>query len=200
MPKQNRRHQALSMLGIMVITLAAACSYLQKGNTPTSVPQFNNQPDAVIIFVDIHYPGVPLPTRSPNDRYCAYLPSLRVWGDGLAFLDEGIQNEYSSVLSGNLDQATLQKLLEILNADNFFASWKASTPYPVNPSGTSLKIGAQLKDKPVIEYTMGALNPPVYEQLLETIKPVLKPLAEQSKVDERILEILKEDGNCNKYF
>ncbi len=138
-----------------------------------------------------------MPTKTPNDQYCPYLPSLRVWGDGFAFLDEHIQNEYNTVLSGNLDSATLQTLFDILSSDNFFTAWQAPGP---NPAGTSLKIGAQLKDKPVTEYTSGDLEPPVYNLLIETIKPALKPLAEQSAVDERVDAILKENENCNKYF
>jgi hypothetical protein len=55
-----------------------------------------------------------------------------------------------------------------------------------------------LKDKPVAEYISGDLDPPVYTQLIDTIRPALKPLAEQSVVDKRVGVILKENENCNR--
>jgi hypothetical protein len=196
MPK-FRQH--LTWLGpaIIAITLATACSLSRKGNAPSTIAQFDNKPETVVIYADIHYPGIPEPTKTPNDRYCPYLPSMRVWGDGFAYLDENILNEYNSVLSGKLDSSTLQRLFDILSSENFFTTWQVSGP---NPAGTMLKIGAQLKDKPVTEYTSGDLGPRVYVRLIETIKPALKPLAEQSAVDERVLAVLKENENCNKYL
>lgn len=185
------------VLAIILITLASACSLLPKGITLFPVGQFDSNPEAVIVYADIHYPGIPEPTKTPNDRYCEYLPSLRVWGDGYAFLDEQILNGYKSVLSGKLGSATLKKLFNILNSDHFFTSWQVPE---TNPAGTSLRIGAKMKDKPVTEYISGDLNPSVYKALIETVKPALKPLAEQSKVDERVITILKENENCNTYM
>lgn len=179
----------------IAIILASACS--APNIAASSSPQYDTRPEAVIIYAYIHYPGVPEPTKTPNDRYCEYLPSLIVWGDGLVFLDENIKNEYNSVLSGTLDGATLLKLLDTLDADHFFSGWQAPGP---NPSGTSLKIGAQLKDKPVTEYDSGSLGPSVYLELIRTIKPALNPLSEQSIVDQRIEDMLKENANCNKYI
>jgi hypothetical protein len=194
MPKL-RQPLTLFMFSTIAITLASACSLSRKALF--SVAQFDNKPEAVVVYTYIHYPGVPELTKTPSDKYCHYLPSLIVWGDGFAFLDEYILNEYNSVLSGNLDSATLQILFDILNSDDFFTDWQAPGP---NPAGTFLRIGAQLKDKPVTEFISGDLRPPVYTQLIETIKPALKPLTEQSVVDERVDAILKENENCNKYF
>ena len=196
MSKYRQHHNWLAF-SILVILMASACSFLNMGKTPSKNAQFDSQPKAVVLYAYIHYPGIPLPTNTPNDRYCEYLPSLIVWGDGFTFLDENIQNQYNSVLSGNLDSVAIQTLLDILNSNNFFSDWQAAGP---NPAGTYLKIGAQLKDNPVTEYTSGILEPPVYLQLIETIKPALKPLAEQNLVDKRVDAIMKENENCNEYM
>jgi hypothetical protein len=184
------------IISTIIITLVSACSLSFQEETSSSGAQFDSNPEAVVVYAYIHYPGVPLAKKGPADKYCAYLPSLLVWGDGFAFLDENIQNEYNSVLSGNLDSATLQRLWDILASQDFFTGWQAPGP---NPAGTSLKIGAKLTDQPVTEYISGVLEPPVYVQLIETIKPALKPLADQRVVDKRVDAILKENENCNKY-
>jgi hypothetical protein len=182
---------------IIVVALTSACSLLQKINIPASNDQFDNKPETVVIYTYIHYPGVPLPTKTPNDKYCPYLPSLLIWGDGLVFLDEKISNDYKSVLSGKLDSASLKSLLDILNSNNFFTEWSASAP---NPSGTSMKIGAQLKDKPGTEHITDIGGPSFYKQITKTIKPALKPLTDQKVIDPRVDAVLKEGENCNKYM
>ncbi len=181
----------------IVIVLASACSSSQTRKNPSSTSQFDQKPEAVILYAYIHYPGLPEPTKTPKDRYCPFLPSLIVWGDGFAFLDEDIRNKYSSVFIGHLDSATLQTLFDILNSDHFFTNWQIPIP---DPSGTALKIGAQLKGRPATEYIIGNLGPSVYVQLIKTIRPALKPITENSTVDKRADAILKENENCNKYM
>jgi hypothetical protein len=192
-----KRILALVGLSTLAIVLASACAGARKDTGSASSAQFDQQPVAVVIYAYVHYPGVPMPKKTPNDRYCAYLPSLVIWGDGLAFLDENIKNASDSVLSGTLDALALNKVFEILDADNFFTSWQAPGP---NPSGTSLKIGAKLNNRPVIEYESGSLGPQVYVQIIEMVKPALQPLSELGSVDQRIEAVLKGNENCNTYM
>lgn len=167
---------------IIIIGLVSIYPFLLEKATAlySSIGQFDSNPQAIILYIDIRYPGL-----------CPFRPLMRVWGDGLAFLEE------DSPSSGHLNPAALHTLLDILKSEHFFIGWQADGP---NPAGTALKIGARLKDKPVVEYTSGNLGPTLYVRIKETIQPALKPLAEQSTVDERIAALLKENENCNTYM
>ena len=165
---------------------------------PVAKAVFDSNPNALVLYADIHYSGVPLPTRTPNDRYCDFLPSLRVWGDGYAYLDENVRNERAAVLSGQLDPATVRALLDILNSEGFFTTWQV--PGPANPSGALLRMGAQLQGRPKTEYSTGNLGPPMYQRLIEAVRVKVKPATEQNNIDGRVDKILIADENCNKYM
>lgn len=173
------------------------CSSWRRIIPPAPTPYFDLNPETVILYADIHYPGVPVQPRTPADRYCVFTPLLRIWGDGLTYLSSSIYFNAENVLIGKLGPATLPTLYDILNADKFFSGWKKSTS---NPAGTVLKLGAQLKGKHVTEYESSGLQPHVYLRLVETIEPQLEPLTQQGVVDPRILTFLQEYANCNEYL
>ncbi len=175
--------------------LACLLSGCASGVLPDSALDYDHQPGAVVVAVDIHYPGVPLPTRAPSSCYRPYLPSLRIWGDGFVYLDERIQNSRSAVLVGTLRPDTLREVFLYLNSQAFFTNW---THPGANPAGTWFKIGATLKNRPTVEYSSGDLTPALYRAVIAIITPELVHLNELAKSDPRAEAILTENEGCNK--
>ena len=192
------------LLALWLASMIPGCSPGQIGLPQPTVgdPQsplvnfvFSDSPKTIILSADIHYPGLPEPTRTSEDRYCDYLPALRIWGDGFVFLDEKILNQRDAVLSGQLAQEALQSVAETLVEADFLAN---VTP-EVSPSGISCRLGLQLPGGQIRERETGTC-PPVYQQVVEQIKPALTPLADQAQVDARVEALLKDNQGCNEYL
>ncbi len=152
---------------------------------------YDSHATSVVIYADMRwYPGA-----TPPDQPCLgqFFPRLRVWGDGLVFLDVSQAGLEGPVQwSGNLTSAQLQSALETLNANGFFSGLTPGIP---NPAGTWLRIGVHLQTKS-FEYQMGDLNPTLYVQLIDQIKPHLKPINQQEEMDSRIKSILAVIQSC----
>lgn len=154
---------------------------------------YDNNPESEIIYADLYWlAGSPTPGE---ECYAKFFPRLRIWGDGLVFLDVSYAGkEQPWYWSGYLTPDQIRYLLKSLQAQDFFGSW---TPEGPNPSGTSLRIGAHLKTQSV-EYYSGDLGPKLYTQLMDQIMPSLQPLVEQKVNDPRILSVLSEIKSCSQ--
>lgn len=142
---------------------------------------YNTSPDHVILYADIQ----PFPGPLPPGTSCRYdsVPRLRIWGDGLVFLDDSQYASLGTVLwSGKLSVEQVQALLVFLQGQGFFTHrWMTDS---ANPAGVGLQIGSQLKTGSE-EYGSGDLNPPRYRELIGRIKPSLTPFTLDNLPDHR---------------
>jgi len=168
-----------------MLFVSVSCSLLSGGNL-----DYDSSPNAIIIYADIQpYPGAPPPGKECLRRF---VPRLRIWGDGLVFLDIGMFGRTPPFQwNGQLDCEQLRTILKFLNEQGFFVKWE---PGMINPAGTWFRMGANLKSKDV-EYSGGDLEPPLYADLVRQIMPHLTPLSEQPS-DARIRILLAENKGC----
>jgi hypothetical protein len=142
---------------------------------------YNTSRDHVILYADVQ----PIPGGLPRGTTCRYdsIPRLRIWGDGLVFLDVSQFGVPGSVLwSGVLPAEQIQALLAFLQGQGFFNHrW---TPSGANPAGTWLTIGSQLKSG-TEEYSTGDLSPGLYQELISRIQPSLTPFTLNDLPDPR---------------
>jgi hypothetical protein len=115
-------------------------------------------------------------------------------GDGLVYLNIAVADQPPPhEWQGQFNKDKITTLLAFLKAGGFFTSWD---PGAINPSGTSFRMGANLKLTQV-RYEGGNLDPPLYHALVyEHILPDLTLLSESGKPDARIAAILKENADC----
>lgn len=173
------------ILLLFVLLVSVSCSTLFGSNL-----DYDNSSNAIVIYADIQaYPGAPPPGKECLRRF---VPRLRIWGDGLIFLDIGMFGRTPPFQwNGQLDQEQLRSILKFLNDQGFFGKWNPGIP---NPAGTWFKMGANLKSKNV-EYLGGDLEPQLYADLVRQIMPHLTPLEEQPS-DMRVRTLLSENKGC----
>ena len=153
---------------------------------------YDPNPDNPVLFADVQaYPGAPEPGK---ECLRAFRPRLRVWGDGLVYLNIASANQSPPFLyAGHFDPEQISGLLRFLKAGGFFNSWD---PGYLNPAGTWFRMGANLKSAQ-FQYQGGDLDPPLYHELVhENILPFLTPLDESGQQDGRIEAILRESEAC----
>jgi len=195
-PKSKVPETVIFLVSIVFLT-SCQTFFGPTATLPSSELVYDNRSDVIVVHVDIHYPGVPRPTMSVDDCYRIFLPTLRIWGDGLVYYNESWGNvDRSAVLSGTIGSDKLKGILNYLNSQHFFTAWEHED---INPAGTLLKIGAQLMHRPAVEYETGELIPAVYIKLINTLKPELVSINDQKTIDPRIESILIEYNGCNKY-
>ncbi len=182
--KADQKHLPLLVLCIILLALSA-CSRLFPDRL-----RFDTGPDALVIYADIQPHAV-----LPKGQEClfSYVPRLRVWGDGLVYLNisrRGIEPPYE--WTGRLSQEEIQQALTLLAKAGFFGKWD---PGAANPSGTSFRMGAHLKSKSV-EYESGDLAPVLYGDIIDKIQPFLLPLEPGDLADSRISTVIKQTKPC----
>jgi hypothetical protein len=153
---------------------------------------YDKSPNNIVIYADVQpYPGAP---ELGKECLAAYQPRLRIWGDGLVYLNIASDNQSPPFQwEGKFDQNKITELLRFLMVEGFFNSWN---PGDLNPSGTSFRMGADLKNTHV-NYEGGDFGPPLYQKLInEKVLPSLTPLSESGKSDARIAAILREFEDC----
>ncbi len=155
---------------------------------------YDDSPENIVIYADVQpYPGAPKPGE---ECLASYQPQLRIWGDGLVYLN--IVSGYESPpleWEGKFDENKITELLKFLKNEGFFKSWN---PGEINPAGTSFRMGANLKKTRVV-YERGVLDPPLYHTLIhDKVLPSLTPLSESGKNDERIAAILRAFESCQQ--
>ena len=183
---------------IFCITVAIPLSSCQLF-TPTPVPSqesFDTDPQTVILYLDIHYPGMPRPTVINGTQQCIPYPVIRLWGDNYALLNtDGSIIKRDRIYSGFINVATRSALYNSLINEKFFIIPKVTT---VNPAGTGMTMEAKLKNRPIVKRYgyIGFIN---YQAFIDLIKPEVTPVSEQVTVDARVEEFFKQYADCPRY-
>ncbi len=181
-------------LSTVALILLSACQI--KPTQPPLQESFDTDPGTVILYLDIRYPGIPMPTNVNGVQRCIPYPVFRVWGDNFALLntdDSRIQRD--QIDTGFLSLTTRTALYNLLLDDRFFSiNPEASPP---NPAGTYMSMGAKLKNHPVVGHSgdIGFLH---YSAYVDLIKPDVTPVAEQTTLDARV-DAFIQYSNCPTY-
>ena len=154
--------------------------------------------DDVLVQADIHYPGVPVATREPTDRYCESMPALIVWSDGYAFLDESLRNDWEVIRVGQLSASTVQAIGGALLVQGFYVG--IHLPELANPSGTWLRVTGKNASGVTIQYRTGSIDSPAYIAVNQLVNPELRPLVGIRSVDPRVKTVMADNLGCNLYM
>ncbi len=149
-----------------------------------------------LVMAEVHYPGVPIPTTQPGDRYCTYVPELVIWADGFAFLDVSLVRKPDVIRVGKLKAETIAAVGNRLMMGGFYAGW---LPLELNPAGTMLRLTGQSGLGSTIERVTGNLDETVYTGIQALVAPELHLMPDQGAVDTRVTQILDAYLGCNEY-
>jgi hypothetical protein len=155
--------------------------------TPTTEIRYDPQPNALVIYADIQ----PLPGAPPQGMKCLYetVPRLRVWGDGLVFLDVSEYGKKDPPLwTGQFSQSQMVDTLAFLDMEGFLDSWTPAVSDVPNPAGTSITLGVYLKTRTII-HGSGNMDWPLYTELINKLLSDLTPLIIQPETDSRITKL-----------
>lgn len=188
-------------LGALLIAVAlAACLPAPKPIvTPTAaLPitstvdlSYDPAPGMVILYGDVQ----PLAGAPPIGMKCLYetVPTLRIWGDGLVFLDVSAYGASGPPLwTGHLSPAQVQDVLAYLADQGFMDDWTPSVP---SAAGTGIGLGVHLKSGSK-DQGSGDLKWPFYEALVRRLLPMLTPLNLQPDTDTRISSLNIGSREC----
>jgi hypothetical protein len=192
----SKKSIAIIISTTVVVLLALLGKLLQSRNQQAELAQaelaYDTSGKNIVIYANMQpRPGGPL-SNQPCPGYL--FPRLRVWGDCLVFLDVSVAGlAQHGQWSGTLTPAQIHAALESLQAQGFFERF---TPEGPNPAGTMLLIGANLQAQ-TVEYSSGDLNPKIYAQLIDQLKPDLQPISQPESTDPRIQAVLAEIKSCS---
>lgn len=151
---------------------------------------FNNSPNSVVIRADLEInSGAPL-----KGQICQYpsVPVLRVWGDGLVFIDDfDLQSQSTSLYKGRLSEQEIEELIEFIRTQGFFGNW---TPDGPSPAANYLHVGVSLKQY-TYQQTFAAIPPSFYSELVEMLKPKLALFA-RGRAGELRIDSLNSSRKC----
>lgn len=182
------------MLRFTVILACLVCSSCLKSPSLTSHFLYDTSPSAVTLEVYSRAGGVPRPTRAPYECMPPWNALLiRVWGDGLVYLDQSAQVNQKEILTGYINAEDMQNLLNSLQSYDHLQS-RAGAP---NPAGSAISLRVQLLAQLPIENNDMTDAYKAYQKLTVLLKPKLQLLSAQSQVVSRIQAILTERG-CPK--
>lgn len=158
---------------------------------------YEASPEQVIMDADVQpHPGPPEPGTT-----CRYdsVPMLRIWGDGLVFLDilqYGVTGP--TLWSGRLSNGQIHALLVSLQSQGFFShQWIPEEKNGPNPAGTWFRIGVHLKYTSDV-YLSYDLTPAPYQALVDMIKPDLTPFILDNLPDPRFALLHIGTRDCLK--
>jgi hypothetical protein len=165
-----------------LIVSAVATSACTTVRPPSATPE----PPSVVIYANLEInSGAPRPGQA---CLTPTYPSLRVWGDGLAFVSiaDSIGSASAQRFSGNLSQQQVDDLLNDLAAQGFFSD---SLQDSANPAADYLHIGAS-RQGTMTRHTLGDLQPAFYVGLVAKLKSLLQLLTSTATVNSRIKPLL----------
>ncbi len=176
------------------LILLSACQL--KPTQPPLQESFDTDPQTVILYLDIRYPGIPMPTKINGISRCIPYPVFRVWGDNFALLNMDsslIQSE--QIYTGFLSAATRTKLYDQLIKNQFFLLPESG---PVSPAGDGMGMGVKLKNRRIFERGgyLGFFN---YSSYIGLIKPEVTPVTGQTTLDARVDAFFKQYRDCPTY-
>jgi hypothetical protein len=185
-------------LGALLIALAlAACLPVKVPTAPptTSVTVqhpigdfgYDSTPDTVVISAD-YQPGVEGIAFQMTCRY-ETVPMLRIWGDGLVFLDTSANDHNAAPLwTGRLTSAQMQDVLIFLSTQGYLDGWTPAAADGPNPAAIFIDLGVHLKDRS-IENGSGDIGWPLYGELVKRMLPGLASLRVGPDTDMRIANL-----------
>ncbi len=188
--KGRRRQRGYITLTIALAVLVMAVFRMAFG------PTFETGEVTKLLMAEVHYPGVPLPTTKPDDRYCMYVPELVIWADGFAFLDVSLVRKTDVIRVGKLKAETRAAVGNRLMMGGFYTMW---LPLELNPAGTMLRLTGQSGLGGTIERVTGNLEEPLYTGIRALVAPELHVMSDQGAVDTRVTQILDAYLGCNEY-
>jgi hypothetical protein len=147
--------------------------------TPTVSLAYTAQATTEVVYANLQpYAGAPRPAE---ECLRTVAPVLRIFGDGRAGLDLRYTKSASPwQWEGQLTPQQLQTVLQGLDQQGFFTTWKPDEP---NPAGTYLEFGVRLESK-TVSYISGTPDPPFYQSVVQQILPLLHPAKHQYPVPD----------------
>ena len=176
---------------LLALVVCAAAILATTSSTPKELDDFYANPEIAVIYANIQpRPGGPR-ENCPNIP----IPVLSVWGDGLAFINNSMYDRNATNYVGVLTSDQIKDQLSFLDRHGFLKSFDLE---PVNPAGTWIEMGANLKTVSV-KYEGGAnFKPQLLMQLIDRLTPFLQPVQVNTPLDERILKALSPyPESCN---
>lgn len=148
---------------------------------------YDLHPNINILYVDSQINSGP-PRLGEICRFPT-VPILRIWGDGLTFLDNSFYEDPAPLYAGHLSPGQIQTVLNFLYARGFISNqakfYKIWSPSGPNPASDSFFIGVRLKTIEK-EYTSGDTPPALFGELIKMIKPYLFHLTPIKGYDAKI--------------
>ncbi len=183
----------LELLSFAIILLSA-CQL--KPTQPPLQESFDTDPGIVIFYLDIRYPGIPMPTKVDGVQECIPYPVFRVWGDNFAILNtDSSRIQRDQIDAGFLSATTRKALYDQLIKNQFFSIPEVG---PVSPAGDGMAMGVKLKNWRAFERGgyIGFFN---YSSYIDLIKPDVIPVSEQTTLDARVEAFFQQYSNCPRY-
>jgi hypothetical protein len=183
------------LIGFTLAIVLAACS---QRNTPTPVQnsvtpapiRLDRRPEVIILYVDARYRGgAPEPTVE-GVCHKEFVPLLRLYGDGYAFLNRPANEKLSNMFVGILSEEEVNEVIIYLWDKGFFDN--SIDLSPVNPAGTGLIMRATLANV-VAEYWIGDVESQLFIDIADKIRPHLQSLSQQAILDPRVESLLEEE-------
>ncbi len=176
---------------LLAVVICVAAVLAITSSTPKETYEFNASPQEVIIFADVQQ--IPGPPRDS----CPHVlrPVLRVWGDGLTYVDNRLYDQKATNFFGVLSADQIEDQLSFLDRQGFLKSYDLGA---VNPAGTWIEMGVNLKAT-AVKYSGGTdLKPQLLVQLIDRLAPLLQPVQAGSLLDERVKDAIRlAETPCN---
>ncbi len=186
---------AIFGLSSVALILLSACQL--KPTQPPLQESFDTDPQTVILYLDIRYPGIPMPTDVNGIQECIPYPVFRVWGDNYALLNiDSSRIQRDQIYTGFISTATRTALYDLLIEDRYFSIKPEASP--PNPAGTAMSMGAKLKNRPVVGHggDIGFLD---YSAYIDLIKPGVTSVTGQTTLDGRVEAFFEQYSDCPRY-
>ncbi len=184
----------VSGLSVVALILLSGCQL--KPTQPPLQESFDTDPQTVILYLDIRYPGIPMPTKINGIQECIPYPVFRVWGDNFALLNaDSSRIERDQIYTGFLSAATRTALYDQLIKNQFFSLPESG---PVSPAGDGMVMGVKLKNWRIFERG-GYLGSFKYSPYIDLIKPEVTPVSSQAVPDARVEAFFTQYSDCPRY-
>ena len=169
---------------ILALIICAVAILTTTSSTPTETYEFDANPETVVIFADLQ------PRPGPPRENCLHnlIPVLRIWGDGLTYINNAIYDPTATNYIGVLSPVQIKDQISFLERHGFLKSYDLG---PVNPAGTWIEMGANLLTiswiSTSVKYSGGTdLKPQLLVQLNDRLTPLLLPIQAGTPLDERV--------------
>ena len=156
--------------------------------TPTTDLSYDPDPSTVILNADV------LPREATCRR--AMVAGLRLWGDGLLYLNDPWYHPTDSTLWGaSLSPSQVEDVLTFLSKQEFLHDWTPSPADVPSAAGTGITLAVHLRHYSIV-HGSGNLVWPFYRTVLDHLSPMLRPMIPNVYTDPRILNLDNGAPDC----